>query len=68
MTLTDEGDRRDCYLYKLSQREEMGWFRYVVLVGSEQDSYVSFESSRVESENMDVEFHEMEKNFISNLS
>jgi hypothetical protein len=48
-------------MYRLSMRTEMSWFKHAILIGSEQDSYVSFQSAMVElpMRNVRTEYVEM---------
>ncbi|KAK6178838.1 hypothetical protein SNE40_011333 [Patella caerulea] len=48
LSLKDHSDPRQCFLYQLSQRSELHHFKNVVLVGSSQDRYVPYHSSRIE--------------------
>ncbi len=45
--MTDAANYKDSYLYKLSSQESFGWFKYVILVGSFQDSYAPYDSARI---------------------
>jgi pimeloyl-ACP methyl ester carboxylesterase len=47
LSMTDAGDFKESFLYKLSLETGMGWFKNVLLVGSYQDSYVPVESARI---------------------
>jgi len=38
----------DCYMYRLSQMEGLDWFQHVLLVGSSQDEWVPYESTRMQ--------------------
>jgi len=46
--MTDAQHYKDTYLYKLSSSESLGWFKYVILVGSYQDSYAPYDSARIQ--------------------
>jgi hypothetical protein len=46
--MTDAPHYKDTYLYKLSSSESLGWFKYVILVGSYQDSYAPYDSARIQ--------------------
>ena len=48
LTMSDEISYKENYLYKLSQKEGLGWFKNVLLVSSYQDRYVPVESARIE--------------------
>uniref|UniRef100_UPI00358E979D protein FAM135A isoform X2 n=1 Tax=Myxine glutinosa TaxID=7769 RepID=UPI00358E979D len=48
LTLRDNPDPRRTFLYKLSQKPGLQYFKHVVLVGSTQDRYVPFHSARIE--------------------
>jgi hypothetical protein len=44
----DAGDFNETFLYKLSFDPHIRYFKYVVLVGSFQDSYVPYDSARIQ--------------------
>jgi hypothetical protein len=46
--MADADNYQDTLLFKLSQQECMGYFKFVILVGSFQDSYAPFDSARVQ--------------------
>ncbi|XP_023689486.1 protein FAM135A isoform X2 [Paramormyrops kingsleyae] len=48
LTCRDHSDPRQTFLYKLSQKAGLQYFRNVVLVGSLQDRYVPYHSARIE--------------------
>lgn len=49
LSMKDHTDPRQCFLYKLSQKSEpLESFKNILLVGSSQDRYVPFHSSRIE--------------------
>ncbi|KAL5015813.1 hypothetical protein ScPMuIL_005402 [Solemya velum] len=48
LSLKDHSDPRQSFLYKLSQKPGLEFFRHVLLVGSSQDRYVPYHSSRIE--------------------
>ncbi|XP_069128609.1 protein FAM135A-like [Argopecten irradians] len=48
LSLKDHNDPRQSFLYKLSQKAGLEMFRHVLLVGSSQDRYVPYHSSRIE--------------------
>nr|XP_022313926.1 protein FAM135B-like isoform X7 [Crassostrea virginica] len=48
LSLKDQQDPRQTFLYKLSQKPGLELFRHVLLVGSSQDRYVPYHSSRIE--------------------
>ena len=45
LLLSDETEKRKCYLYNLSFHHGLSWFQNVVMFGSEDDGYVSPESA-----------------------
>lgn len=75
IAMGDKKDLRDCYLYLLSKSEYMGLFKYVILVGSQGDSYVksdscfAFADKIIKSESIDnkVVFEEMIDNMWKKL-
>ncbi|XP_008106542.2 protein FAM135B [Anolis carolinensis] len=48
LTFRDNTDLRKCFLYQLSQKTGLQYFKNVVLVASLQDRYVPFHSARIE--------------------
>ncbi|XP_025110333.1 protein FAM135A-like isoform X1 [Pomacea canaliculata] len=48
LSLKDTSDPRQSFLYKLSQKPVLQHFRHLLLVGSSQDRYVPYHSSRIE--------------------
>ncbi|XP_018605049.2 protein FAM135A isoform X2 [Scleropages formosus] len=48
LTCRDHSDPRQTFLYKLSQKAGLQFFKNVVLVGSLQDRYVPYHSARIE--------------------
>ncbi|XP_054456023.1 protein FAM135A isoform X2 [Anoplopoma fimbria] len=48
LTCRDNSDPRQTFLYKLSKKSGLQFFRNVVLVGSLQDRYVPYHSARIE--------------------
>uniref|UniRef100_A0A3B1J9L2 Family with sequence similarity 135 member A n=1 Tax=Astyanax mexicanus TaxID=7994 RepID=A0A3B1J9L2_ASTMX len=48
LTCRDHSDPRQTFLYKLSKKAGLQFFRNVVLVGSLQDRYVPYHSARIE--------------------
>lgn len=48
LCLRDKSDLRKCFLYKLSQKSTLHYFKNVLLCGSSQDRYVPSHSARME--------------------
>lgn len=48
LSLKDNVDPRQSFLYRLSQKPGLEFFKQVLLVGSSQDRYVPYHSSRIE--------------------
>ncbi|XP_020641498.3 protein FAM135A isoform X1 [Pogona vitticeps] len=48
LTCRDHSDPRQTFLYKLSRKAGLQYFRNIVLVGSLQDRYVPYHSARIE--------------------
>uniref|UniRef100_A0A3Q2CBN0 Family with sequence similarity 135 member A n=1 Tax=Cyprinodon variegatus TaxID=28743 RepID=A0A3Q2CBN0_CYPVA len=48
LTCRDHSDPRQTFLYRLSKKSGLQYFRNVVLVGSLQDRYVPYHSARIE--------------------
>jgi hypothetical protein len=55
--MTDTSDYRDSYLFKLSSDDSISWFKFVILIGSYQDSYVPFDSARIQVCSKAIEQH-----------
>ncbi|XP_059176186.1 protein FAM135A-like isoform X2 [Physella acuta] len=48
LSLKDHTDPRQTFIYKLSQKPVLHHFKHVLLVGSHQDRYIPYHSSRIE--------------------
>lgn len=48
MAMDDESTVEQTFIYKLSEKPGMQWFNNIILVGSNQDSYVPFDSARIQ--------------------
>lgn len=48
LSLKDASDVRQTFLYKLSVKSNLHYFRHVLLCGSSQDRYVPIHSARIE--------------------
>ncbi len=48
LSMSDHNDLRKSFLYELSKKQGLSWFKNVVLFSSVQDNYGPFESSRIE--------------------
>lgn len=48
LSLKDEPNPKDCFLYRLSLKPGLEYFTNVLLVASQQDRYVPYHSSRIE--------------------
>lgn len=48
MRLSDSNNITETTLYKLSEKPGLEWFKYVLLIGSHQDSYAPLESALVQ--------------------
>ena len=46
--MSDHADKRQSYLYRLSQDDGLKSFKYVILVSSYQDSYAPHDSARIQ--------------------
>eukprot|EP01054_Gregarina_sp_Poly1_P003957 Gregarina_sp_Poly_1__3956@NODE_2190_length_2511_cov_88_498363_g1411_i0_p2_GENE_NODE_2190_length_2511_cov_88_498363_g1411_i0NODE_2190_length_2511_cov_88_498363_g1411_i0_p2_ORF_typecomplete_len100_score1_62PRANC/PF09372_10/0_08_NODE_2190_length_2511_cov_88_498363_g1411_i0284583 len=73
--MSDHRDPRSTFLYKLSQRDDLKRFSFVVFVSCFQDQYIPYESARVEistkikSDPQWGSIHtEMVKNILSSIS
>ena len=47
LSMDDTQDKRQSYLYKLSQDDSLETFKYIILVSSYQDSYAPHDSARI---------------------
>jgi hypothetical protein len=72
--MTDNKDPREAFIYNLSDREGLNWFKSVIFVSSYQDSYAPFDSARVEIQGFNPKsssrniYAEMASNIISKLN
>ena len=48
LSMSDHADKRQSYLYRLSQDDGLKSFKYVILVSSYQDSYAPHDSARIQ--------------------
>ena len=48
ISMRDHSDLKQCFIYKLSERDKLHRFTNVVLLSSHQDRYVPFHSARIE--------------------
>lgn len=48
MGMTDHADPKETFLYKLSQKPGLEWFKNIVLISSFQDHYAPFDSARIQ--------------------
>ena len=48
ISMRDHSDLKQCFIYKLSERDKLHRFKNVVLLSSHQDRYVPFHSARIE--------------------
>lgn len=46
--MSDSNDYEESYIYRLSTLSKLEWFKNIVLLSSFQDSYVAFESARIQ--------------------
>jgi hypothetical protein len=77
LSMTDSTDLEECYLYRLSKMSKFEWFKNIVLVSSYQDSYVGFESARIQfrkeqgstkpSSSKNELYEKMAKNILGNV-
>mmetsp|Transcript_13269 Transcript_13269/g.24882 ORF Transcript_13269/g.24882 Transcript_13269/m.24882 type:complete len:678 (-) Transcript_13269:764-2797(-) len=72
LTLKDKDDPRETAMYKLSQLPGLEWFTHVVLLCSHQDSYVAFDSARIQPnvsahDSAEYVHREMSQNLVSGL-
>ena len=50
--MSDDSDLEKCFLYKLSEKQGLGWFKHILLISSYQDSYAPFDSARIQIGNL----------------
>mmetsp|Transcript_20651 Transcript_20651/g.22996 ORF Transcript_20651/g.22996 Transcript_20651/m.22996 type:complete len:134 (+) Transcript_20651:523-924(+) len=48
LSMKDESDIEDTFMFKLSKFKGMKWFKHIMLFSSIQDGYVTFDSSRIQ--------------------
>jgi len=75
--MSDDSNMENTYLFELSKVSKLEWFKNIVLVSSYQDSYVSFESARIQfrkDENSNKKssakneiYQKMAKNLLKNI-
>ncbi|XP_010458322.1 PREDICTED: protein FAM135B-like isoform X1 [Camelina sativa] len=49
LTLTDDPDLQNTFIYKLCKQKTLGSFKNIILLSSPQDGYVPYHSARIES-------------------
>lgn len=48
LCMTDAENPKETFLYRLSRKPGLAWFRHIALVSSYQDQYAPYESARIE--------------------
>ncbi|GAB5361246.1 hypothetical protein AAMO2058_000697000 [Amorphochlora amoebiformis] len=48
LSMTDHPNHEDCFVFKLSQKKGLEYFKHCLLLASHQDFYAPFHSSRIE--------------------
>ena len=48
LSMTDEVELKQQCLFQMSMWEGLAWFKNIILVGSNQDQYVPFDSARIQ--------------------
>ena len=48
LSMSDDYDKTQTFLYKLSKKPGLNWFQHVVLVSSNQDTYAPYDSARIQ--------------------
>ena len=48
MSMRDQEDASETYLYKLSKKTGLHWFKHIYLFSSTQDNYTHFDSARIQ--------------------
>jgi predicted alpha/beta hydrolase family esterase len=77
LSMSDANTMEESYLFRLSEISKLEWFKNIVLVSSFQDSYVAFESARMQfrkEENTEKPssaknkvYEQMAKNLLANV-
>jgi len=68
LTLRDAVNLEDCELYQLASMDELGWFRRVILVGSNQDRYAPTSTSILSDSSDEVPQRRLQMKFRESLS
>lgn len=48
LSMSEQTNLRQCFLYELSTKKGLGWFKHIMLVSSYQDQYAPYDSARME--------------------
>lgn len=48
LSMSEHTNLRQCFLYELSSKKGLGWFKHIMLVSSYQDQYAPYDSARIE--------------------
>jgi pimeloyl-ACP methyl ester carboxylesterase len=48
LSMSENPSLRQCFLYELSTKKGLGWFKHIMLVSSYQDQYAPYDSARME--------------------
>ncbi len=74
MTMRDAEDTEDSFLYKLSEKPGLEWFKQIYLFSSVQDKYIQFDSARMQIfkdtnvGSFDYYYNEMVSNIFKNVT
>lgn len=55
LTMNDNDKLQQTFLYKLSEKPGLQWFKKIVLLGSHQDLYVPYYSARIQKHKQSIE-------------
>jgi hypothetical protein len=68
LTMRDADRPEDCELYRLASMAHLGWFRRILLVGSNQDRYAPLYSAILSNENSDSIQMKLQSRILESLS
>lgn len=75
LSTSEHQNLRSCFLYELSTKKGLGWFKHITLVSSYQDQYAPYDSARMElsvktgnePERAEI-YEEMARNLLSGMN
>ena len=72
--MSEDTNLRQTFLYELSTKKGLGWFKYITLVSSYQDQYAPYDSARMELSSKGGEperaeiYEEMTRNLLGSMN